>query len=162
MEKKSHKKISEVPYVGPKKTLTQQLTSDEIKDLLDGYKQVSFNELKLFHHIRYYHKDKKTNEVQFKMGGTIIKINEEKQYIVLSSGSLSWSVQKENTIFYQVVPLSEIKIELENKYKDEMQKITNENSILLTYATKLDAKIIELTNENNKLKSELNKKTNKK
>ena len=162
MDKKSHKRISEVQYVGPQKTLTQQLTSDEIKDLLDGYKQTSFDELKPFYHVRYYKKDKKTNEVKFQTGGTIIKINDEKRYVVLSSGTLSWSVQNEGTIFYQAVPLSEMKIELENKYKDEIQKLTNENNILTAYATKLDSKVTELTNENNKLKKELSsKKSNK-
>jgi predicted RNase H-like nuclease (RuvC/YqgF family) len=89
------------------------------------------------------------------MGGTIIKINVEKQYVILSSGSLSWSVQKEGTVFYQAVPLSEMRAELEEKYKNEMQKIANENEILTTYAKKLGSQVTELTNENNKLKAEL-------
>ncbi len=155
------RRTSEIVYLIPLCVLfiiltRQFITPDEIKDLLDGYKQVVlFSELKPFYHVRYYHKDKKTGEVQFKMGGTIIKINVEKQYVILSSGSLSWSVQKEGTVFYQAVPLSEMRAELEEKYKDEMQKITNDNNILMTYAKKLDLQVTELTNENNKLKTKL-------
>lgn len=160
MDKKSHK-ISEIPYTGPKTTITQQLTKEEITDLLDGYDKTNFDDLKPFYHVRYYHKDKKTGEVQFKMGGTIIKINNEKNYIVLSSGSLSWSVQKENTIFYQAVPLSVMKQRFEEQYINKMQKTIIENTELLAYAKKLDTSIKELTNENNNLKATLNKKDKK-
>ena len=42
--------------------------------------------------------------------------------------------------------------------KLESEKITNENIFLTSHATKLDSKVKELTNENNKLKIELDKK----
>jgi PAS domain S-box-containing protein len=49
--------------------------------------------------------DSKTNKKQFRLGGFLTKI--EKDYIVLSNGSLSWSVQKKTSVFYQKMSLQE-------------------------------------------------------
>jgi hypothetical protein len=147
----SHKKLSEVLYKGPKKTLTQLLTTDEIKDLLDGYEITVFENLKLFYNVRYYSKNPKSGEVLFRTGGSIIHIDNEKEYVILSSGSLSWSVQKLNTIFYQALPLSVIKEQIEMKYIDDLEKKDNEILELTTYSKKLIDTVNNLTIENTKL-----------
>lgn len=149
------KKISEVPYTGPKKTITQSLTTEEIKDLLDGYEKTNFENLKPFYHVRYYHEDKKTGEVLFRTGGIIIKCNNEKKYVVLSSGAVSWSVQKKNNIFYQAIPLSVAKEQLNEQYKDDIQKKNNEIIQLTAYIKTLNTTIANLTNKCNELETTL-------
>lgn len=146
------KKLSDVPYVGdPKKSITQNLTAEEIKDLLDGYKITEFQNLKLLHHIRYFSKNETTGEVSFRTGGTIVGIDYEKEYLALSSGTLSWSVQKKNNVFHQAMPLSMVREEIEKKCEDHYRNIINKQDgaikELYSQIKKLDNLLIEKNNE---------------
>jgi hypothetical protein len=145
---KKLKKISDVPYEGEKKTVTDSLTQDQIKDLCDGYSETKFNDLKLMHHARYFVLDKKTKKPKFRMGGTILKIYNEvivedgkvtdKKYIVLTNGSLNWSVQKEGTIFFQAKSILVIEDELKEKYTNIIAKKDDEIDTLNKYVKHLE------------------------
>lgn len=138
MNKKGHKKLSDVPYTGEKKTITQSLTPEEIKDLLDGYEQTTFENLKPFFHVRYYKQNPTTKEVNFRVGGIIILINSEKEYIIVSSGTLSFCVQKQNTIFFQAVPLSIMKERMDEQYKKKINEQNSKINELMTYIKSLE------------------------
>lgn len=117
-QKKELKKISDVEYTGSKKTFTQELTPEEIKNLLEGYEEVEYNELKRGFHIRYFSKNKE-GKMGFKMGGNIIKLNIP-DYIVLTNGKVNWSVQINNSTFYQQLTMTQIKDDIEREYKAEL------------------------------------------
>jgi len=131
------KKLSDVKYVGDKKTFTESLTKEQIVDLLDGYNETDFSNIKMGFHVRYFKEN--NGKMDFRMGGTIIKI--EKDYVIVSNGKANWSVQKNNTTFYQQAPLSQIKKDIEEKY---IKKITeNEDKIqeLMALVRSLNKKI---------------------
>ena len=66
------------------------------------------------------------------MGGFLSKI--DKDYVILSNGSLSWSVQKKNTVFFQKMNFNDLKEELiekiSKKYEKKIKKLTEENTVL--------------------------------
>ena len=65
-------------------------------------------------------------------GGFLNKI--DKEYVVLSNGTLSWSVQIKNTVFFQKLTFTELKKELtqkiSSKYEKKIQKLLEENDKL--------------------------------
>lgn len=132
-----NKKISEVEYKGPKKTFTNSLTPEDIKNLLIGYTETQFNNLHKGYNIRYFSKNLKTGLLEFRMGGMIIIKDDEKGFILCSNGITSWCVQKD-AIFYEQEPIHIIKEKLEEKYKaiifDKNQQIKE----LKNYIKKLE------------------------
>lgn len=111
-QKKTLKKISDIEYNGPKKTFTEELTQNEIIELLEGYIETDYTLLKKGFHVRYFSINKKTRKQEFKMGGTILKLTLP-DYIVLSNGYVNWSVQIDGTTFFQQMTMSEIKTALQ-------------------------------------------------
>lgn len=128
-EYKKLKKISDVEYIGPKKTFTQELSKEEINKLLEGYTETSFSKLNKGFHVRYF--KKVNNSLEFKMGGTILK--KEPEYIILTNGTVNWSVQKINNIFYQQESISNIKNELEEQYIEQIETLKKEKEELISY-----------------------------
>jgi RNA recognition motif-containing protein len=151
--------ISTTEYQGDlNKTFTKDLSKDEIKALLDGYKKVEPHELQKGFNIRYFIKDESTGEMLFRTGGMITLINEEKNYIVVSGGR-TFSVQlKPTTIFFQQQPISEIVRDLKEDFElvrekldDKIEKLEKENVILMKHnkmftkeITKKDKQIAKL------------------
>ena len=134
MNKQTKRLTNDTNY---KKSIQKQMSPDEIKEKLLEYKPVDdINVVPLNSHIRYFTVDKNTNKKQFRLGGFLTKI--EDKYIVLSNGKLSWSVQKESSILFQKMNMTDIKDEI-------IQKVTN----------KYEKKIKELMAENDKLKDTL-------
>lgn len=81
-------------YVRPKKTFQDSLSADEIKEKLKEYKRVSdIRKVIIGTHIRYFTKDKDTKTSVFRLGGFLSKFGEDYKYIILSNGTVSWSVQ---------------------------------------------------------------------
>jgi len=87
------------------------------------------------------------------MGGSLLNNQGLPDYVILSNGSNSWSVQIDGTIFFRKQSLKEIKEEY-NKIISELEE--EKNNIVLTNKG-LVSKIESLINENNILKSELKK-----
>jgi hypothetical protein len=140
------KRISKDNYIKTGNELQENLTEDDIKILLEDYTEINEqNELKLGMHVRYYtiKVDKYGNQTKlFRMGGNIIKIDNEYRYLILSNNYVSWSVQINNSIFYKKMTLQDIKNIYDtkideknfniNKYKDYINKL-NKNYKKLEY-----------------------------
>jgi len=120
----------------PKTTYQDKLTPKEIKEKLEEYKKVDdISKVSLNAHLRYFTVNDK-GEKQFRLGGFLTKIDVEKGYVVLSNGNLSWSVQLKNSIFFQKMTFqelrSELKEEMEKKFKTEIKTLKEENKKLKT------------------------------
>ena len=128
-------------YVKPLNSMQDKLTNEDIEILLEEYNEVEdITLLKPGIHIRYWSIIKKPNGGEqkiFRMGGTIIKIDPEYKYIVLSSNQkLTWSVQVKDCIFYKKMTIDEVKQFYENeldnsdaeikKYKLQIEKLKSE------------------------------------
>lgn len=120
-------------YNKQKKSYQENLSPAEIKAKLEEYSQVdSIDDVPLNSHIRYFTVNLKTGKKQFRLGGFLTKIEEE--YVVLSNGQLSWSVQKKNTVFFRKMSFQDLKDELKHKIKKsydiEINKLKEENKKL--------------------------------
>ena len=154
-------RISKDKYKKPANTVQDNLTIEDINLLLEEYNEVEdILQLKTGLHIRYYSivKNKHTEKKLFRMGGTIIKIDFEKKYIVLSNGKLSWSVQlNDKNILYKKMTTEEIK----DFYENEINTIETEQLQIKSTNDKLKINVKELYKQNQQLinqNNELNKK----
>ena len=124
-------------YTKSKKSYQESLSPDEIKQKLEEYKPIEdIRTVALNTHVRYFSVNNKTGEKQFRLGGFVTKIADE--YVILANNNLSWSVQIKNTIFFVKMSFSD--------FKDE---------IIKKISKKFDREIVELVEENKKLKDTL-------
>jgi hypothetical protein len=111
------------------------LSPEEIKEKLEEYKKIDdISTVSLNAHLRYFTINEKTGEKQFRLGGFLSKIDKEKGYVILSNGTLSWSVQIISSIFFKKMTFQELKEEIiedvGKAYKDEISNLKNENKKL--------------------------------
>jgi len=154
-------RITKDKYKKPQNTVQDNLTQEDINQLLEEYNEIeNIHQLKIGLHIRYYSflKSGKTEKKIFRMGGTIIKIDFEKKYIVLSNGKITWSVQlNDKNILYKKMTTEEIK----DFYENEINTIESEQSQIKLKNDKLKYNLKELYSENQQLikqNTQLNKK----
>ena len=117
-------------YKKTSKSYQEKLSPNEIKKKLEEYKQVqNIKDVSLNSHLRYFNFNPKTGKKQFRLGGFLTKINDD--YVILSNGTLSWSVQINNSVFFQKLTFSELKQELtekiSSKYEKKIEKLNEEN-----------------------------------
>ena len=120
-------------YKKTNKSYQDNLSPDEIKKKLEEYKQVdNIDEVNLNSHLRYFSFNPKTGKKQFRLGGFLTKI--DKEYVILSNGSLSWSVQKKNSVFFVKMNFADLKNELiekiSKKFEKKIEKLSEENQLL--------------------------------
>ena len=136
MDKKITKRLSrDTSYTRAKKTYQDKLSPAEIKKKLEEYKQVEdITKLEIGVHLRYFTINKKTGEKQFRLGGFLSKMDPQYRYIILQNGTLSWSVQLENTVLFQKMTFSQLKEEIvqkvAKKYEKKLSKLEEENKNL--------------------------------
>jgi hypothetical protein len=134
MDKKITKRLTrDTTYNKTKKSYQDNLSPAEIKQKLEEYSQVDkIDDVSLNSHLRYFTINVKTGKKQFRLGGFLTKI--DKDYVVLSNGTLSWSVQKKNNIFFRKMTFQELKEELTEKikktYQSEIKKLKDDNKKL--------------------------------
>ena len=142
-------------YKRPKKTFTDKLSAEEIKDKLEDYVEVEdIGKVPLNSHMRYftekYDEKKKKNIKVFRLGGFLVNKNNYDKYVILSNvpdtgvinnNKKTWSVNTQKSIFYRKQTIDEIK----EDYKDELEELYDE-------VDNLKKQIKKLTLENNKLK----------
>lgn len=111
-------------YKRPTKTYQDTLDEKKIKELLKDYEPVEdIYSVPLNSHLRYF--TVKDNKKQFRMGGYLDTINEEKGYVKLTNGKTTWSVQvNEDTDFFRKPEISEIKEYYEKKLDKYRRKIS--------------------------------------
>lgn len=122
-------------YKKTKKSYQDNLSPDEIKKKLEEYKQIDdITKVSLNSHLRYFTINLKNGQKQFRLGGFLTKIDEKKKYVILSNGTLSWSVQIKNSVFFQKMSFGELKTELikkiEKKYEKKIERLEIENNQL--------------------------------
>ena len=142
-------KLSEdTEYKRPIETYTDKLTKDEIAQKLEDYKKVphdEINNIKLGEHMRYFVKND-DGTYSFRMGGVLRNKTGLPNYIILGSGSKTWSVQVKNSILYVKMSIKEIK----DEYRESLiQKDKKINELLFQNT--------ECIRENEKLKKEIAK-----
>jgi len=124
-------------YVRPKKTLQDTLSNDDIKDKLKDYKKVTdIRKVVIGTHMRYFAKDKVTKKPAFRLGGFLTKFGDDYKYVVLSNGTISWSVQNNaDTQFWSKMNSKEIvtnlETEIEEKTDDKVKKLKEKNEYLI-------------------------------
>lgn len=125
-------------YQKAEKTFQQSMTNEEISKKLMDYIKVENNsdvlKIPLNTHIRYFALNPKTGKLEFRLGGNLTKIGDNLEYVILSNGNFSWSVQLKNTIFYKKQNITEIKEQIENevttKMNEDMKILAKENKEL--------------------------------
>lgn len=142
-------RINADKYKKPLNTVQDKLTQDDINDLLEEYEQITeLHELKVGMHVRYFNIIEHEGEERklFRMGGNIIKIDLEKEYMVLANDKkISWSVQlSDKTIIYRKMTTDEIKQFYENE-------LDSKESEIKMYKIQIE----NLRNEINKYKNDL-------
>lgn len=154
MESKGTKRLSKAnSYDRPEKTYQDKLSNQEIKEKLKEYKKViDIKIVSIGTHIRYFSIDPKSKEKVFRLGGTLNKIDPEGKYVVLSNGSVTWSVQIPNAIFYQKMTESEFKEELKKEIKKEMMTEVRDK---YSHVQSPDEDVEELKKEIKNLKSKI-------
>jgi hypothetical protein len=120
-------------YKKKTKSYQESLSPDEIKEKLEEYKQVdNIDEVPLSTHLRYFTIDPKTGKKEFRLGGFLTKINDD--YVVISNGNFSWSVQKKTSVFFQKLNFKELKDDLvkkiSKKFEKQLSDLVDENSKL--------------------------------
>ena len=143
------KKISETKYKRPIITYTDKLSKQQIKELLIDYEQIkSLEELQNISsgtHLRYF--EKKNNELKFRTGG-ILTVSGFPEYLILSSGQVSWSVQIKKCIFFKRITIKQVKA--------EYNKLLHENVAIIkglqTTIREQSSLIKQLAEENKRLK----------
>lgn len=124
---KTKRLSSDKKYERPNKTYQETLSNQDVKEKLKDYKKVSdIKTVSIGTHIRYFTIDPKTKDKQFRLGGTLNKIDPDGRFVILSNGTVTWSVQIPSTIFYQKMSESEYKEELRKEIKKEI--MTEEQS----------------------------------
>jgi len=112
-------------YKAPEKTYQSTLSKEDISKKLEGYTRVEGNKIyqvQLNTHIRYFTVNPKNNQKEFRLGGYLTKIGDNNEYVVLSNGNFSWSVQISNTIFYKKLKLDEYKEQVVSEVDDSIKK----------------------------------------
>jgi hypothetical protein len=130
MSQKPKKITNDKNYIKPDKTYQQTLTNQDIKEKLKEYKQVSdIKKVSIGTHIRYFAVDPKTKEKIFRLGGNLNKVDPEGRYVILSNGTVNWSVQIPNTIFFQKLTETELKEEMKKELKKEIMSESDNGEI---------------------------------
>ena len=135
------KKIARTNYQRPNQTYQENLTNQQIKEQLKDYKLCKdITMLSIGCHVRYFSFDPQTKKKLFRLGGSVNKIDPEYRFIILTNGTVSWSVQIANTTFWKKLTEQEYKEELKEEIRKEImteeveiipnQKLEKENSEL--------------------------------
>lgn len=115
-------KLSQDNYIRPKITATDLIDPDEIKERLKNFEKVEdISSIVPNIRIQYFEitDDKK---FRYRQGGTLI-VNKYPDYIVLSNGRKSWSVQIANHVFFKQIDIDEIRKQYEKIIADKDRKI---------------------------------------
>ena len=118
----NEKRISKDDYKRPKHTIQDKMTEEEIDEKLEDYIEIEdIFKVPLNSHIRYYTlipgKDGEIKKA-FRLGGQLKNKDNADKYIILSNGTVTWTVQMETSILYRKMTIEEIKEDYENIIKD--------------------------------------------
>jgi hypothetical protein len=111
-------------YIRPAVTMTDQLSKEQIEELLEDYKKVDdIYQVPLGVHMRYF--SNFDGKMVFRRGGLLHKNTGLPEFVILAqnpTGKPGWSVQVKDTIFYRKMTLGEIKNEYQSIIEDLIEK----------------------------------------
>lgn len=148
MSQKLTKRLSrDTTYDKKKISYQESLSKEDIKEKLEEYSQVEdISTVALNTHLRYFTINTKTGEKQFRLGGFLSKVDLEKGYVILNNNNVSWSVQLQNTVFFQKMSFKALKEEIMEEALEMAKKKFGNNEL-----------VENLTKENELLKQEIKK-----
>ena len=139
-EKKTKRLSTDRDYQRPTKTLTDELqTNDKMREKLTNYIRVDDIDLiPLNTHLRYvtWQETASGGQQKFRLGGFLKK--KDYRYVVLSNGSISWSVQRYHwkkganietdkpewdTIFFRLLSTDEQQAAIIDKQRQEIDEL---------------------------------------
>jgi hypothetical protein len=149
-------------YRPPETTYQATLTPEEIAKKLVDYERVKSDDIfkiPIGTHIRYFSKNPKTGEKQFRMGGNLTRFGDNNEYLVCSNGNFSWSVQLSGTTIYKKLSIEEVKEKAKMEALEEV-KVNKSVDIseLLQENRELKKMIKDIRNTTIKEKEKKNKK----
>ena len=111
-------------YSRPAVTMTDQLSKEQIEELLEDYKKVDdIYHVPLGVHMRYF--SNVNGKMVFRRGGLLHKNTGLPEFVILAqnpTGKPGWSVQVKDTIFYRKMTLNEIKTEYQTIIEELIEK----------------------------------------
>lgn len=140
-------------FIRPKKTYQDTLSGEKIKEMLNGYKQVDdMTKIIIGSHLRYFTKEKGSNERKFRMGGFLSKFGDNGKYVVLSNGTFSWSVQLNHYNEFWVKMNKEELNNITSNKQDELKSKYSKSKEQNEYLKKL---LEDITKKYDKLQNKL-------
>lgn len=132
-------KLGSDDFNRPEQTYQDKLTEEDIREKLFNYKKVDdIYRVPLGTHLRYFLQNN-DGSTKFRLGGMLYRSDGLPNYVVLSNGSRSWSVQVDNAVFFkkkherelitEIKDLEELNSELKSlvkKYKKDMKELESE------------------------------------
>jgi hypothetical protein len=145
-------------YDRPAKTLQESLTEEQIAEKLVGYVRVdSIASVPANSHVRYFSlsTDPKTKELRklFRLGGFVTNKDHCDEYVILSNGTKSWSVQSGTSIFFRKLTQNEADEEHNRKLNDVMSKMASLESSLAE-KNKIIERLVDTINQTKKSTSQ--------
>lgn len=132
-------KISESIYDRPDMTYTEKLSKVQIQDLLVDYEQIKDNtELSVIPpgtHLRYF--QMVNSKLKFRTGGILTVKSGLPNYVILSSGKVSWSVQVAECIFFKRITIKQLKKEFNKLLEDKQKDIISLNNLLKSQSNEI-------------------------
>jgi hypothetical protein len=133
--KSGTKNIAEVNYKRPINTFTDLLSKKDIQNKLIDYEKVDkVDENIIGYHCRYF--ELKDGEYKFRVGG-FITIGGFPDYVMMTNGQVTWSVQVKNCIFFKRLTIKSIRDEYDKVIIDKDNQINE----LTSYIRKLQKEI---------------------
>jgi hypothetical protein len=143
-------------YKRPEITYTDKLSKSQIKELLIDYERVNdvkeLGKIPPGTHLRYF--EMKNKQLKFRTGGVLTVNSGLPDYIILSNGKLSWSVQVATCIFFRRVTIKQIREEYDKLLFKNDATIKGQQALLSEQTTKIK----ELLKEIKRLKDVINNK----
>ena len=144
-------------YKRPEITYTDKLSKSQIKELLIDYERVvdiiDLEKIPPGTHLRYF--EMKNKELKFRTGGVLTVNSGLPNYIILSNGKLSWSVQVGTCIFFRRVTIKQIREEYDKLLFKNDATIKGQQVLLADQSKKIKELLTEIKNlkQINKIKS---------
>lgn len=136
MLKPTIQKLNNDKYDRPNQTYTDKLTVEEIESKLEDYTKVEdIYKVPLGTHLRYFC-DQEGKKV-FRTGGVLLKADGLPNYVILSNGTKSWSVQVKDAIFFRKMTLKEIKESYTNRIEELEQEVLKLKNLLVQKGSKI-------------------------
>jgi hypothetical protein len=133
-------------YKRPEITYTDKLSKSQIRELLIDYERVTdikdLERIPPGTHLRYF--EMKNKELKFRTGGVLTVNSGLPNYIVLSNGKLSWSVQVAPSIFFRRVTIKQIREEYDKFLFKNDATIKGQQALLSEQSTKIKELLMEI------------------